>query len=119
MGDMAINVRVQKQIVIDIIANVLDQDYIALIAIAKIAKINLLKIVLQIGTQLYRKISQKLNLLHVLVLKVVAIKSIVNAIKMVLNVILLVDVLAVKILKIEKNSRKNFMNAVWLIVFIL
>ena len=62
MGDMAINVRVQKQIVIDIIANVLDQDYIAQIAIVKIAKISLLKIVLQIGIQFYHKIKQKLNL---------------------------------------------------------
>ena len=62
MGDMAINVHVQKQIVIDIIANVLDQDYIAQIAIVKIAKINLLKIVLQIGIQFYHKIKQKLNL---------------------------------------------------------
>ena len=61
MGDMAINVLAQKQIVIDFIVNVLDQDYIVQIVIVKIAKINLLKIVHQIGILLLYKISLKLN----------------------------------------------------------
>jgi hypothetical protein len=61
MEDMVINALARRQIVIDIIVNVIDQDYIALIAIAKIAKISLQRIALLIEILHLSQISKKQN----------------------------------------------------------
>jgi hypothetical protein len=61
MEDMVINALVRRQIVIDIIVNVTDQDYIALIVIAKIAKISLQRIALLIEILHLSQISKKQN----------------------------------------------------------
>ena len=56
---MVINALVLRQIVIDIIVNVIDKDYIALIVIAKIAKISLQRIALLIEIRHLSQISKK------------------------------------------------------------
>jgi hypothetical protein len=61
MEDMVINALARRQIVIDIIVNVIDQDYIALIVIAKIAKISLQRIALLIEILHLSQISKKQN----------------------------------------------------------
>ena len=90
---MDINVHALKHNVTDIIASVIVQAFIVLTAIAKIARINFLKIMYKIDIQLKKRLNQNMNQLRVLVLKAVAIKNTVNVIKMELNAILLVDVL--------------------------
>ena len=119
MVAMDINVLVRKHNAIDIIANVIVQVFIVQIAIAKIAKINHLKIMYQIDIKLLQ-LNQKVKQLHALVLKVAVIKNIVNVIKMGVNAILLVDVLDARIQKtllMEKKLEK-IMNVVQRIVFI-
>lgn len=105
MVDMVTNVHAQKLNVIDIIVNVLDLDYIVEIVIAKIVKINHLKIALQIDILHLFQINQKQNQLHVPAPKVAVIKSTVNAIKMGVNVILLAGVQGAKILKNAKKVK--------------
>jgi hypothetical protein len=61
MEDMVINALARRQIVIDIIVNVIDQDYIALIVIAKIAKISLQRIALLIEILHLSQINKKQN----------------------------------------------------------
>ena len=61
MVDMVTNAHALKLNVIDIIVNVLDLDYIVEIVIAKIVKINHLKIALQIDILHLFQINQKQN----------------------------------------------------------
>jgi hypothetical protein len=61
MEDMVINALARRQIVIDIIVNVIDQDYIVLIVIAKIAKISLQRIALLIEILHLSQINKKQN----------------------------------------------------------
>ncbi len=91
MEDMAINALAQKQIAIDIIVNVINQVYIVQIVTVKIVKINHQRIVLLIGIQ-FLKINKTMKKLFVLAPKVVVTRNIVNALRMVVNVILLVGV---------------------------
>ena len=106
MGGLAINALAQKQIVIDIIVNALDQDYIVLIVIAKIARISHQKIGHLIEILLLSQINQKQNWLLALVQKVDAIKNTANVTKMGANVILYVGVQRVKTVKMEKNQNE-------------